>query len=146
MAHAFLTHAHLPLSLFLFTHLRRSPNFTRSPNHALLLCFSCLFVVNHRKHLLACTVLYGTAQNSYSVSHVEYASVDMIRATIAALESDLPPSAVKLGMMGTDAVVSVVGEFLDGYEGKVVCDPVMISTRCALHIALESLIRYGMLA
>lgn len=53
----------------------------------------------------------------------------MIRATIDALESDLPPAAVKLGMMGTDAVVSVVGEFLDRYEGQVVCDPVMISTR-----------------
>lgn len=65
---------------------------------------------------------------------MEYASVEMIRATIAALESDLPPAAVKLGMMGTDAVVSVVGEFLDGYEGKVVCDPVMISTRCAWYI------------
>lgn len=71
------------------------------------------------------------AQNSHSVTHVEYASVEMIRETVAALESDLPPAAVKLGMMGTDAVVSVVGEFLDGYEGKVVCDPVMISTRWA---------------
>lgn len=64
------------------------------------------------------------------MTHVEYASVEMIRATIAALESDLPPAAVKLGMMGTDAVVSVVGEFLGSYKGKVVCDPVMISTRC----------------
>lgn len=64
------------------------------------------------------------------MTHVEYASVEMIRATIDALGSDLPPAAVKLGMMGTDAVVSVVGAFLDGYEGKVVCDPVMVSTRC----------------
>lgn len=53
----------------------------------------------------------------------------MIKATIAALEEDLPAAAVKLGMMGTDAVVSAVGDFLDGYEGKVVCDPVMVSTR-----------------
>lgn len=69
------------------------------------------------------------AQNSHAVTHVEYASVEMIRATIDALGSDLPPAAVKLGMMGTDAVVSVIGAFLDGYEGKVVCDPVMVSTR-----------------
>lgn len=71
----------------------------------------------------------STAQNSHAVTHVEYASVEMIQATIDALGSDLPPAAVKLGMMGTDAVVSVVGKFLDGYEGEVVCDPVMISTR-----------------
>lgn len=71
----------------------------------------------------------STAQNSQAVTHVEYASVEMIQATIDALGSDLPPAAVKLGMMGTNAVVSVVGEFLDGYEGHVVCDPVMISTR-----------------
>lgn len=63
------------------------------------------------------------------MTHVEYASVEMIQATIDALESDLPPTAVKLGMMGTDAVVSMIGAFLDGYQGKVVCDPVMISTR-----------------
>lgn len=79
----------------------------------------------------ALPVLYGlAAQNSHSVTHVEYASVEMIRATIEALEEDLPAAAVKLGMMGTNAVVSVVAEFLDGYDGKVVCDPVMISTRC----------------
>lgn len=71
------------------------------------------------------------AQNSHTVSHVEYASEKMIRATVAALEADLPPAAVKLGMMGTEAVVSVVGDFLKGYKGKVVCDPVMISTRWA---------------
>lgn len=60
--------------------------------------------------------------------------MEMIRSTIDALQSDLPPAAVKLGMMGTDAVVSIVGDFLKDYEGKVVCDPVMISTRlvCAL--------------
>ncbi|CAM9348651.1 unnamed protein product, partial [Hapterophycus canaliculatus] len=76
-----------------------------------------------------CSVITAmTAQNSHAVTHVEYASVEMIRATIDALESDLPPAAVKLGMMGTDAVVSVVGDFLDRCESKVVCDPVMIST------------------
>lgn len=63
------------------------------------------------------------------MTRVEYASVEMIRSTIKALEEDLPPAAVKLGMMGTDAVVSIVGDFLDRYDGKVVCDPVMISTR-----------------
>ncbi|CAM9799901.1 unnamed protein product [Scytosiphon promiscuus] len=86
----------------------------------------------HAMHSLGahgCSVITAmTAQNSHAVTHVEYASVEMIRATIDALESDLPPAAVKLGMMGTGAVVSVVGDFLDRYEGKVVCDPVMIST------------------
>ena len=81
------------------------------------------------------------AQNSHQVTHVEYASVEMIRATIATLKSDLPPAAVKLGMMGTDAVVSVVGDFLEGYEGKVVCDPVMVSTRQVLKGCIPSVPR-----
>jgi len=93
-----------------------------APNIACrLACHFCAAVAQRTIH---------AAQNSHAVTHVEYASVEMIRATIDALESDLPPAAVKLGMMGTDAVVSVVGAFLDGYEGKVVCDPVMVSTRC----------------
>lgn len=58
--------------------------------------------------------------------------MQMIEATISALKDDMPAVAVKLGMMGTDAVVCAVGEFLDNYEGKVVCDPVMISTRYVL--------------
>lgn len=96
--------------------------------------YYCVSVFATRKRsYLRCVLLHFAltpAQNSRAVTHVEYASVEMIRATIAALESDLPPAAVKLGMMGTDAVVSVVGEFLGSYKGKVVCDPVMISTRC----------------
>ncbi|CBN80294.1 Thiamine monophosphate synthase [Ectocarpus siliculosus] len=86
----------------------------------------------HAMHSLGvhgCSVITAmTAQNSHAVTHVEYASVEMIQATIDALQSDLPPAAVKLGMMGTDAVVSVVGAFLEGYKGNVVCDPVMVST------------------
>ena len=63
------------------------------------------------------------------MTHVEYVSAETIRATIAALESDLPPAAVKLGMMGTDAASSIIEDFLNRYEGNVVFDPVMISTR-----------------
>ena len=59
---------------------------------------------------------------------VEYSSVEMLRATLGALSDDLPASAVKLGMLGTETVMNEVADALEKFDGPVVCDPVMIST------------------
>lgn len=76
-----------------------------------------------------CTVVTAsTAQNSREVRRVEYASAAMVSETIATLEDDLYPGAVKLGMMGREDLIREVGSFLDRYKGPVVCDPVMVST------------------
>lgn len=79
-----------------------------------------------------CTVVTAlTAQNSREVRRVEFTSPEMLSATISALEDDLPPAAVKLGMLGNRHVISQVSAFLARYAasgGIAVCDPVMVTT------------------
>eukprot|EP01137_Pigoraptor_chileana_P033446 Opistho-2@24304 len=81
-----------------------------------------------------CTVITAlTAQNSVGVARIECVSDDIIRATIEALWTDLPPVAIKLGMLGSVAVMRIVAEFLGGIarDIPVVVDPVMIATNGA---------------
>lgn len=84
-----------------------------------------------------------TAQNSVGVSAVHPAPFDFFQAQLHALQSDLPPAAIKIGMLGTAELVQQVGAFVQQIKkeqeqhqptGKVssnvwvVLDPVMIST------------------
>jgi len=70
-----------------------------------------------------------TAQNSLGVNAVEPVSIEMLRAQIASVCSDLPPHAVKLGMLYDAARVEVVAQAIRTYELRnVVCDPVLVST------------------
>lgn len=70
-----------------------------------------------------------TAQNSLGVQAVEPVSVEMLHAQIASVCSDLPPHAVKLGMLYDAARVNVVAQAIRTYELRnVVCDPVLVST------------------
>lgn len=70
-----------------------------------------------------------TAQNStgvYGLSHVAPAFV--VQQMDCVLE-DIPPDAVKIGMVGSEAVISAVADRLTHYKAAhVVLDPVMIST------------------
>jgi hydroxymethylpyrimidine/phosphomethylpyrimidine kinase len=70
-----------------------------------------------------------TAQNSTGVQAVEPVSLQILRAQIASICSDLRPHAVKLGMLYDAARVEAVGEAIRTYELRnVVCDPVLVST------------------
>ncbi len=76
-----------------------------------------------------CTVITAlTAQNSFTVGHVSITPRRALAAQINALDSDLPADAIKLGMLGSEDVVAMVGKYLADYQGFVVCDPVMVST------------------
>ena len=75
-----------------------------------------------------------TAQNSVGVSGV-HAATDFLDAQLQALQTDLPPAAIKIGMLGTRELVEQVGTFVQDMKKKdgsrriwVVLDPVMIST------------------
>jgi hydroxymethylpyrimidine kinase/phosphomethylpyrimidine kinase/thiamine-phosphate diphosphorylase len=78
-----------------------------------------------------------TAQNSVGVTGV-HAATDFLQAQLAALRSDLPPAAVKIGMLGTRDLVVQVGVFCQQLQedarlsGRppvwIVLDPVMIAT------------------
>lgn len=70
-----------------------------------------------------------TAQNTLGVTAVHPVPVDMVRAQLAALADDLPPAALKTGMLAEPELVRLVAEAVREYRwGPLVVDPVMVST------------------
>lgn len=70
-----------------------------------------------------------TAQNTLGVTGVHPVPVDFVHAQIEALAADLPPAAVKSGMLATRALVEMVASLIaaHGWE-EYVLDPVMVAT------------------
>jgi hydroxymethylpyrimidine/phosphomethylpyrimidine kinase len=70
-----------------------------------------------------------TAQNTLGVSSVMDVSADFTAAQLDAVLSDIPPQALKTGMLGSAAVVQVVARKIREYRVQhVVIDPVMVSS------------------
>ncbi len=70
-----------------------------------------------------------TAQNSLGVQAVEPVPVEMLRAQLVSVCSDLRPDAVKLGMLYDAARVKAAMDAIQRHQlQNVVCDPVLIST------------------
>jgi len=70
-----------------------------------------------------------TAQNTRGVSKWEPVSVELVRAQIDAVADDLPPAAVKTGMLGNAAVASTVAAAIRDHSFRnYVLDPVMVAT------------------
>jgi hydroxymethylpyrimidine/phosphomethylpyrimidine kinase len=70
-----------------------------------------------------------TVQSTAGVRRVAPVAPDLILATLAELADDLDIAAVKIGMLGSAAAVSVVAEFLSSHRlPDVVLDPILRST------------------
>ena len=76
-----------------------------------------------------------TAQNSCGVTSVYSLPVEFLRSQLLAVEEDLYPTAVKVGMLGTKELADEVGSWLRKVNQNsemrvpfIVVDPVMIST------------------
>ena len=70
-----------------------------------------------------------TAQNTIGVSSWEPVSPELLRAQIDAVATDLRPSAVKSGMVGTAESIRIVAESLRRYKlVPYVLDPVIVAT------------------
>lgn len=69
-----------------------------------------------------------TAQNTRGVSAVHPVPIDVVKGQIHAVLTDLPPAAIKIGMLATAELVLAVVDALADYEGPVVLDPVMVAT------------------
>jgi len=69
-----------------------------------------------------------TAQNTTGVTEVHPVPPDVVRAQLQALKVDLPPGALKSGMVFDSGIIRAVAEGLEGMEAPFVLDPVMIST------------------
>jgi hydroxymethylpyrimidine/phosphomethylpyrimidine kinase len=77
-----------------------------------------------------------TAQNTRGVTAWEAVSPALVRAQLEAVLGDLPPAALKTGMLGsTDVVrtvVDVLREYLQRDTVPVIVDPVMVASTGAL--------------
>ena len=79
-----------------------------------------------------------TAQNTRGVFAVEAVSPATIRAQIAAVLDDIPPGAIKIGMLASSAIVAAVADAIEGYRGPVVLDPVMVAKSGDVLLAAEA--------
>lgn len=74
-------------------------------------------------------VVAVTAQNTLGVRAVHLVPEAMVAAQLAALADDLPPAALKTGMLGTAAMVATVADAVAAQGwGPLVVDPVMVAT------------------
>lgn len=69
-----------------------------------------------------------TAQNTVGVTSILALPTDIVTAQIEAVASDLPPAAVKTGMLASAAIVEAVAAAIEALDlPSVVVDPVMIA-------------------
>jgi len=74
-------------------------------------------------------VVAVTAQNTRGVRSVHTVPASLVRDQLAALAEDLPPAALKTGMLASAPLVRQVTETILGYGwGPLVVDPVMVAT------------------
>jgi len=81
----------------------------------------------------ACVITCLTAQNPRRVLAVEPCSPDIVRRQLEAVFEELPPAAVKTGMLFSSEIIRAVAAFLKKIKGPpLVVDPVMIATSGAV--------------
>jgi hydroxymethylpyrimidine/phosphomethylpyrimidine kinase len=74
-----------------------------------------------------------TAQNPRRVTGIQPIRADMVRQQIEAVFAELPPAAVKTGMLYSAEIIRVVAEFFaGGKRPPLVVDPVMVATSGAI--------------
>lgn len=77
----------------------------------------------------SCAITALTAQNTHEVTAIESASPKMMRAQIEAVFDDMPPAAIKIGMLGNADIALAVADVLACHaEVPVVLDPVLVAT------------------
>jgi len=68
-----------------------------------------------------------TAQNTQGVRAVTLIEPEIVATQIAAIRDDIRIDAVKIGMLGSAAIIEAVAEALSGLTAPVVLDPVMVA-------------------
>lgn len=71
-----------------------------------------------------------TSQNSLAIEHITPISASMLDAQLEALSTDMPPDAIKTGMLGSAALVAVVARWVDRLRRRhpdlpLVVDPML---------------------
>ena len=68
-----------------------------------------------------------TAQNTKAVTAIHGVPLDVIRAQVDAVLSDLDVKAIKIGMLATPEIIETVAAGLTDFKGPIVLDPVMVA-------------------
>ncbi len=79
------------------------------------------------------------AQNTRGVSRIEYPSIDIVEQQLRALQADLPPAAIKIGVLGRPDIVDAVTRALYETEAPVIFDPVLTSSSGASFLEPDTL-------
>jgi hydroxymethylpyrimidine/phosphomethylpyrimidine kinase len=80
-----------------------------------------------------------TAQNTLGVTAIHPIPLDVVEAQIDAVAGDLPPAAVKTGMLATPDLVRTVAGRIERHDlPNFVLDPVMVATSGARLLAAEA--------
>ena len=80
-----------------------------------------------------------TAQNTTGVQDILEAPPAFLAEQLDCVFTDIPPDAVKIGMVSSAALIRVIGEKLRQYGAKnIVVDPVMVSTSGSRLISEEA--------
>jgi hydroxymethylpyrimidine kinase/phosphomethylpyrimidine kinase len=75
-----------------------------------------------------CTVITAvTAQNTRTIAAIEEISSDLIRNQIQSILTDIPPNAIKIGMVYNKKVIKTICDSLQNVRAPIVLDPVMSS-------------------
>ena len=84
-----------------------------------------------------------TAQNTTGVTGILDVTPEFLQQQIDAVFNDIFPDAVKIGMVGTSALIETIANSLEHYQARnIVVDPVMVATSGAKLIcddAIETL-------
>jgi hydroxymethylpyrimidine/phosphomethylpyrimidine kinase len=78
-----------------------------------------------------------TVQNTLGVRRVEPVSAKTVLETLQALRDDLPPNAIKIGMLATAEIATLVADFVDDFVAGIVDGPG--SSRCP--VVLDPILR-----
>ena len=69
------------------------------------------------------------AQNTTGVKSIVEMTPEFLKQQIDVVFEDIPPDAVKIGMVSSIALIEVIAERLRFYQGRnIVVDPVMVAT------------------
>lgn len=69
-----------------------------------------------------------TAQNTVGVHRVDLVDPDMVTAQIKACVEDIGVDVIKIGMLGSEAIIRAVHAAIEPLDALVVLDPVMVAT------------------
>lgn len=76
----------------------------------------------------ACTVITAvTAQSTRELDHIEAVPPHAVHAQLSCLARDLPPRAIKLGMLASAETIDIVARHLADLDAPLICDPVFRS-------------------